>query len=104
MRIKSKVIFYLLLAVPWFWITYLVFTDGLGANPVEEINKKLGDYTLYLLLANLYWGCLDAVTRKNPLKKWHALRRPLGVAAFIYATFHLLSYFGREGDFNVALK
>jgi len=104
MRARTKWIFYLLLLMPWAWVTYLAVTNQLGANPVERINKKLGEFTLYLFLANLYWGSFEALINNRILKPWFPLRRPLGVATFVYACLHLISYFGREGDFNVAFK
>lgn len=82
----------------------MAITNQLGAQPVERINKKLGQFTLYLFLANLYWGSFEALINNRILKPWLALRRPLGVATFVYACLHLISYFGREGDFDVALK
>lgn len=64
-------------------------TDGLGANPVETVLHRTGDWTLRLLLATL------TVT---PLRRWTGwqwllrFRRPLGLLAFGYAVLHGLTY------------
>jgi methionine sulfoxide reductase heme-binding subunit len=64
-------------------------TDGLGANPIEEITHETGKRALQLLLASL------AVT---PLRRglgWSGLapyRRTLGLLAFSYACLHLATY------------
>lgn len=60
----------------------------LGANPIEAINRTLGDWALRFLLISL------AVT---PLRRmgWSAIarmRRMLGLYAFAYAALHVASY------------
>src|SRR5690606_28493273 len=61
----------------------------LGAEPVVEIEHRLGTWALRLLLATL------AVT---PLRQWTGqpvllrFRRMLGLYAFTYATLHLAAY------------
>ncbi len=104
MTARTKWLFYLLLTSPFFYLIYLAITDDLGAQPAEAINKKLGNITLIMLLANLYWGSIDAFFKISLLGRYVSLRRPLGVAAFIYALLHLCSYFLREGDFKVAFE
>ncbi len=64
-------------------------TDRLGANPVETVLHRTGDWTLRLLLLTL------AVT---PLRRWTGwswllqFRRLLGLLAFAYALLHGLTY------------
>lgn len=64
-------------------------TDELGANPVETVLHRTGDWALRLLLATL------AVT---PLRRWTGwpwllrFRRLLGLLAFGYALLHALTY------------
>jgi methionine sulfoxide reductase heme-binding subunit len=109
MNKRTKWIFYFLLSLPLVWLAYNLYIDNLGAQPAETLNKRLGKYTLYLLLANLYWGCMSALipspaSFRKLLMKLNPLRRPLGVATFFYALLHFVSYFLREGDFTVAFK
>lgn len=64
-------------------------TDGLGANPVEALLHRTGDWALRFLLLAL------AVT---PLRRFAGLpwlapfRRTLGLLAFAYASLHALTY------------
>jgi sulfoxide reductase heme-binding subunit YedZ len=64
-------------------------SDGLGANPVETVLHRTGDWALRLLLVTL------AVT---PLRRWTGwqwllrFRRLLGLLAFGYALLHGLTY------------
>jgi sulfoxide reductase heme-binding subunit YedZ len=63
--------------------------DRLGANPVEAITHRTGDWALRMLLLTL------AVT---PLRRWSGwtfllrFRRQLGLFAFFYACLHLLTW------------
>ena len=72
-------------------------TDGLGANPIEEITHVTGEWTLRLLLVSL------AVT---PARRWLGwrwaapLRRTFGLAAFTYACLHFATYVGLDQFFN----
>jgi sulfoxide reductase heme-binding subunit YedZ len=63
--------------------------DALGANPIETISHRTGDWTLRLLLITL------AVTPIRKLTGWQAVgrvRRMLGLFAFFYAVLHFLTY------------
>ena len=79
----------LLACVPFALLAYDAMNDGLGANPVEAVLHRTGDWALRLLLATL------AV---SPLRRWtgwswlHHLRRPLGLLTFGYAMLHALTY------------
>jgi sulfoxide reductase heme-binding subunit YedZ len=79
----------LLACVPFALLAYDAINDGLGANPVEAVLHRTGDWALRLLLATL------AV---SPLRRWTGwswllhLRRPLGLLAFGYAMLHALTY------------
>ncbi len=65
------------------------FSDQLGANPIEEITHRTGDWTLRLLLVTL------AATPARRLFGWGwplRVRRMLGLFTFFYACLHLLTY------------
>ena len=62
---------------------------SLGANPVEELLDRNGQWGLRFLLITL------AVTPIRRLTGWHwlvRLRRMLGLFAFFYVTLHFLTY------------
>jgi len=71
--------------------------DALGANPIEAINRTLGDWALRFLLITLAVTPLRQLTGRHELVR---LRRMLGLFAFFYATLHVASYTGLDQQFN----
>ena len=75
--------------VPMVQLVWRALTEGLGANPVEAVQRSTGWWALFFLLATL------AVT---PLRRWTGLgwlpgwRRMLGLYAFFYAVAHFTTY------------
>jgi methionine sulfoxide reductase heme-binding subunit len=65
-----------------------LFSDGLGADPVEALTHGTGDWALRLLLGSL------AITplRRLGLRVLAPFRRTLGLLSFFYACSHLLVY------------
>lgn len=72
-----------LLPVPW--LLYLAQTGGLGREPIKELEHKLGEIALQLLIIGLCVTPLRQYLRINMLK----FRRALGVLAFAYVALHL---------------
>lgn len=73
--------------MPFVWIVWLTVNGGLGADPVKEIELRLGLLALQFLVAGL---CV------TPLR-WVGLnliryRRAIGLMAFFYVTMHLLTW------------
>ncbi|MCH7494378.1 ferric reductase-like transmembrane domain-containing protein [bacterium] len=64
-------------------------TGGLGTNPAERLERATGIWALRLLLATLAITPIFKLTRQSALVR---LRRPLGVAAFLYALVHLFMW------------
>jgi sulfoxide reductase heme-binding subunit YedZ len=65
------------------------FSEALGANPVEAIERSLGTWTLVWLLGTL------AITPLRRLTGWIwllPLRRRLGLLAFLYALLHVSAF------------
>lgn len=68
------------------WLVWLGATGGLGVEPIQALEHRLGELALQVLIAGL------AVT---PLRRWTGLnlirfRRAIGLIAFYYVTCHLL--------------
>ncbi len=94
---------WILCLAPLAWLGWLT-TDallfhgrGLGANPIEFINRFLGDWALRFLLVAL------AVTPVRIITGWKQavrLRRLLGLFAFFYVVLHISSYVGLDQFFN----
>lgn len=88
-RDRWKAAIFLLCLVPLALLAANALTGGLGANPIEAINRTLGDWALRFLLITL------AVTPLRRLAGWNGLarfRRMLGLYAFFYAGLHVASY------------
>jgi methionine sulfoxide reductase heme-binding subunit len=72
--------------VPAVWLTWLLFTGGLGVDPVAVYERELGLIALQFLLAGLCVTPLMRFTGINLIR----FRRALGVTGFVYALLHLL--------------
>lgn len=72
--------------IPSVWLTWLLFTGGLGVDPVAVYERELGLIALQFLLAGLCITPLMRLTGVNLIR----FRRALGVLGFAYAALHLL--------------
>ncbi len=84
--------------VPLALIVRDALAGRLGANPIEKITHRTGDWTLRLLLATL------AITPLRWLTGWNAViryRRTLGLLAFSYVCVHFLIYLVLDQGFPV---
>ncbi len=100
--IAKPVVWGLCLA-PLAWLGWLVADAfffggrGLTANPIEYINRYLGDWALRILLVSL------AVTPVKIVTGWKQvvrLRRLIGLFAFFYVFLHINSYVVLDQFFN----
>lgn len=73
-----------------------LFCD-LGANPVEEVLHTTGDWALRCLLLCL---AVTPARRLTGVAALAPLRRTLGLAAFGWASLHLLTYVGLDQLFD----
>lgn len=78
-------------------------TGRLGANPVEEILDRFGNWALRFIMITL------AVTPLRRIVGWNWLpmfRRPLGLFTFFYALLHFLTWFllDQSMDFSAILE
>jgi sulfoxide reductase heme-binding subunit YedZ len=99
MRPAVKPMLFVVCLAPLAWLVLRFFTDDLGVNPVETLNRTLGDWALRFLLIAL------AVTPLRQLTGWAALgrlRRMLGLYAFFYVCLHVASYVGIDLYFDWA--
>ncbi|HEY0906127.1 MAG TPA: protein-methionine-sulfoxide reductase heme-binding subunit MsrQ [Methylophilus sp.] len=76
---------------------YLGLTDGLGANPVEFVERSTGTWGLVFLLLTLSMTPLKTLTQQA---WWLALRRLLGLWMFAYACLHLWCYLWLDYQFD----
>jgi len=91
-RRLSRPLLFAACALPLAWLVARVFGlagAGLGANPIDELMDRLGEWGLRLLIATLCVTPL-AVTLRKP---WiMGLRRMLGLFAFTYLCLHFLTW------------
>ena len=85
----------------WLPLALLLFdalAGRLSANPIQEVEQRLGRTALYFLLASL------AVTPLTTLTGWRALpprRRALGLYAFLYAGLHFATFVALDYGFDL---
>ncbi len=102
-RWVAKPIVFTAALMPLAWIAWTAVASGfgptgpLGANPIEYINRYLGDWAIRFLLMAL------AVTPVRGITGWTTLmrfRRMIGLFAFFYVCMHLSSYIGLDQFFD----
>ena len=93
--LKFSVFF--LSSIPFLLISYKIFFNKLGPEPVKEITHFTGEWTLIFICLTLSMSPLKRFTKWN---KWVSLRRMLGLFVFFYATLHLLTYIGLDYRFD----
>ena len=91
-----KPIIFLVCLWPLLSIGYSIYTDNLGANPIEYIEKHFGLWALIFLCLTLSLTPLKKITHSG---KWILYRRMLGLFVFFYASIHLLMYLGLDYQF-----
>ncbi|MGJ7489163.1 sulfite oxidase heme-binding subunit YedZ [Variovorax sp. ZT4R33] len=75
--------------LPFAWLVWGAFTDGLGANPAEYLIRATGDWTLRFLCIVLSVTPLRVMFKLTGLARY---RRMLGLFVYFYVVVHLLSY------------
>lgn len=96
-RFVVKPMVFALCLGPLAWLGWNAYATGLGANPIEYLNRFLGDWALRFLLIAL------AVTPVRELTGWSKLgrfRRMLGLYAFFYVCLHLLNWVAIDQFFD----
>jgi sulfoxide reductase heme-binding subunit YedZ len=76
-------------SIPLLWLSFDVVFDNLGANPIQALHIRLGDWSLRFLWLTL------AITPIQSITEWRGMaeyRQMFGLYAFFYATLHLLVY------------
>ncbi len=94
-----KPVVFVLCLLPFAYLLFGVLTsaDFLGANPVEYLAHRTGDWGLRFMLIVLMVSPLRRLTGWSGLLKF---RRMLGLFAFFYVTLHLVVYVGLDLGFN----
>jgi methionine sulfoxide reductase heme-binding subunit len=88
---------FLISLMPLLWLVWQALFGSLGVNPVETVNRYLGDWALRFLLIALAVTPVRRISGWAPLAR---LRRMLGLFAFFYVCLHLASYIGLDLYFD----
>ena len=97
LRRAGKPVVFVLCLEPLAWAVWLGFSGGLGVNPIEFLNRYLGDWAMRMILITL------AVTPIRLITGWGGLlrfRRMLGLFAFFYVFLHVTNYVAVDQFFN----
>jgi len=89
--------FFILSSIPFLFITYKIFFNKLGPEPVKEITHFTGEWTLIFICLTLSMSPLKKLTNIN---YWVKVRRMFGLFVFFYASLHLLTYIGIDYRFS----
>lgn len=89
---------FLVALIPFAYLIWGMFNDGLGANPVNEFIRQTGLWGLRFLLITLCVTPARRMTGWNPITKF---RRMLGLYAFFYSALHLIAYFIFEAELDI---
>ena len=92
-----KPIIFILSTIPFLFITYKIFFNKLGPEPVKEITHFTGEWTLIFICLTLSMSPLKKLTNIN---YWVKVRRMFGLFVFFYASMHLLTYVGIDYRFS----
>lgn len=95
----KKIVLGAICLLPFLWLLIELTQGRLGANPIEAINRYLGDWALRFLLLTL------AVTPARIVLRWNELaryRRMLGLFAFFYVSLHVTNYVAVDQFFDLS--
>ena len=93
----KKIILFLSIS-PLTRLFILGLNDGLGANPIEFVERSTGLWSLVFLMITL---------SMTPLRQWSGInnfiqyRRMLGLLMFFYASLHIISYVWLDHWFDI---
>jgi sulfoxide reductase heme-binding subunit YedZ len=91
-----KPVVFLLCLMPLGWLGWLAAAGGLGVNPIETIDRFLGDWALRFLLISLALSPVKEICGWPPVMRF---RRMLGLFAFFYVALHLSTWIGLDQFF-----
>jgi len=94
----AKVSLFLLCLIPLFLLVWGFYRNKLGANPIEYITHKTGDWTMRFLLITLSVTPLRKIFNQPKLARF---RRMLGLFAFFYGCLHLTTWVWLDKFFDL---
>jgi len=84
-----KIFIFILCLLPLGWLVFQLFNNQLGANPIEVVTRRIGEWGLQLLIITLCMTPLrDLMQQSWPIQ----IRRMLGLFSFFYVCLHFTTY------------
>src|SRR3984957_17770078 len=93
----TRVLLFLLCAVPFLYLAYRFYQNKLTANPIEFITHFTGDWTIRFLLITLAVTPLRGILNQPQLIRF---RRMPGLFAFFYGCLHLTTWIWLDKQFD----
>ena len=93
----TKVVVFLVSAIPFVRLSWGLLRNDLGINPVETLQHTTGDWTLRFLIFTL---AITPLRKTFKLPELIRFRRMLGLFAFFYVVLHFVTYLGPDQSFN----
>ncbi len=95
----AKPALHLLCLLPFAFLVWAAFNDGLGANPVEKLTHETGEWTLRFLLITL---SLTPLRQWTGQVAWIRFRRMTGLYTFFYVSCHFSIWFIADHSLDLA--
>jgi len=95
----TKALLFVLCLVPAAMLAWRYYHNDLGANPIEYITHKTGDWTIRFLLITL---CVTPFRKLLNQPKLARFRRMIGLFAFFYACLHLMTWVWFDKFFDLS--
>lgn len=92
-----KILLFIAGLLPAVWLTFALFTNQLGANPIEVVTRDSGVWALRFLLLTL---CLTPIRWLTGISQIIRFRRMMGLFVFFYAVLHMLLYLWLDQFFD----
>lgn len=86
--------------IPMLWLLVCLLLGTLGGDPVQYIIHYNGEVAVILLILTML---ISPIATRFKLGQLVPLRKPLGLYCYLYATLHILSYFGLDLLFDAQL-
>lgn len=94
----AKPLVFVAALLPFAWLVFGAFTDRLGANPAQYLDRATGDWTLRFLCLTLAVTPARVVFGVPTLAR---LRRMVGLFTYFYVCLHFLAYSWFDQGFDL---
>lgn len=94
----TKVVLFVLCLAPAGMLGWSAYRSELGANPIDYVTHRTGDWTIRFLLITL---SVTPFRKLLNLPKLARFRRMLGLFAFFYGSLHLMTWAGLDKFFDL---